>query len=81
MLAQQGRTREALAHFVEAARVTPDDPDAHNNLGSVLAQIGQRDRAHDQRRDLGEGPAVVEAQREHLARLSRQTLGRLVQLR
>ena len=38
-LLQQGRVDDALQHFLEAIRIRPDYPDAHNNLGGALHEL------------------------------------------
>ena len=41
VLAGQGKTQEAFAHFAEALRIEPDFAEAHNNLGGFLASQGK----------------------------------------
>jgi tetratricopeptide (TPR) repeat protein len=38
-LADQGRAGDALAHYRRALAIRPDYPEAHNNLGNLLAAI------------------------------------------
>ena len=45
VLAQQGKTQEAIAHYTEALRIKPDYTDAHNNLGVALARQGKTQEA------------------------------------
>jgi tetratricopeptide (TPR) repeat protein len=45
VLAQSGRTNEAIAHYREALRLKPDYPEAHNNLGNALLRMGRLDEA------------------------------------
>ncbi len=44
---QAGKIRDALAAFVSALRLDPEDPLLHNNLGVVLATLGQAERARE----------------------------------
>jgi tetratricopeptide (TPR) repeat protein len=41
VLADKGRTNEALAHFQMALKLNPNYPDAHYNLGHLLEEMGQ----------------------------------------
>ena len=43
--AGRGRIDEAMAHFQHALDVTPDDAEAHNDLGFALAGRGRMDAA------------------------------------
>ena len=45
VLARSGRTEEAMAHYAEALRMSPDYAEAHNNLGVALAAQGRIDEA------------------------------------
>jgi tetratricopeptide (TPR) repeat protein len=45
ILMKQGRTGEAIPHFVEALRIKPDCAEAQNNLGAVLMGQGKLDDA------------------------------------
>ncbi len=45
ILAGQGKTQEAIAHYAEALRIKPDYEEAHNNLGLVLAGQGKTQEA------------------------------------
>ena len=45
VLAQEGRSAEAIAAFREALLLAPDDAGAHNNLGIVLAGLGRAEEA------------------------------------
>lgn len=40
-----GRYHEAAAEYREALRIKPSSPEAHNNLGSVLFNLGETDAA------------------------------------
>jgi len=40
-LANEGRTKEALAHYQTALKIDPTDSRAHSNIGSVLVQLGR----------------------------------------
>jgi len=44
-LIQSGRIEEAIAQFDEVVRLNPNDPGAHNNLGSALAAQGRFEEA------------------------------------
>jgi Flp pilus assembly protein TadD len=44
-LVQNGQTREALPHYVEALRINPAFMAARNNLGVTLASLGRIDEA------------------------------------
>ncbi|MFC1515633.1 tetratricopeptide repeat protein [Thermodesulfobacteriota bacterium] len=44
-LAKQGRTSEAIEHYLQALRLKPDYVKAHNNLGNVLARQGRTSEA------------------------------------
>jgi len=48
VLAGQGKTQEAFAHFAEALRIEPDFAEAHNNLGGFLASQGKIQEATNQ---------------------------------
>jgi tetratricopeptide (TPR) repeat protein len=37
----QGKSAEAVKHFVEALRINPDNAEAHNNLGIALVRAGR----------------------------------------
>ena len=41
VLAFQGRVPEAIQIFEKALRITPDDAEGHNNLGTALGQAGR----------------------------------------
>jgi Tfp pilus assembly protein PilF len=45
VLAQMGKTDEAIAHYAEALRIKPGLAEAHNNLGFTLAGRGRADEA------------------------------------
>ena len=45
VLAGQGKTQEAVAHYAEALKIRPDYAEAHNNLGAVLARQGKTQEA------------------------------------
>ncbi|MGB7217318.1 MAG: tetratricopeptide repeat protein [Vicinamibacterales bacterium] len=45
LLKEDGKTAEAIAHYVEALRLNPDSPEAHTNYGVVLVGEGQIDEA------------------------------------
>ncbi|MDP7453566.1 MAG: tetratricopeptide repeat protein, partial [Arenicellales bacterium] len=38
--AKQGRTEEAVEHYLQALRLKPDYAEAHNNLGVALVRKG-----------------------------------------
>jgi Flp pilus assembly protein TadD len=44
----RGRPEEAIAHYVEALRIKPDDVEALNNLGAVYRAAGRNAEAVDQ---------------------------------
>jgi Flp pilus assembly protein TadD len=41
----QGRVKEAIAEYLEVLKITPKDPDAHTNLGLLLAGLGDTAQA------------------------------------
>ena len=45
LLADKGRTDEAMAHYQKALEINPDYAEAHNNLGTLLAKMGRTDEA------------------------------------
>jgi tetratricopeptide (TPR) repeat protein len=45
VLAGQGKTREAVAHYAEALRIKPDFAQPHYNLGGLLANQGKTQEA------------------------------------
>ena len=45
ILADQGKTREAIRHYLKAVRVKPKYAHANNNLGTALIQLGKFDEA------------------------------------
>ncbi len=45
VLAGQGKTQEAVAHYAEALRIKPDYAEAHNNLGVALVGQGKTQEA------------------------------------
>ncbi|MGA2508245.1 MAG: tetratricopeptide repeat protein [Chitinispirillaceae bacterium] len=45
LLANTGRTDEALAHYRGALEINPNDAKAHNNLGLLLAKMGRTGEA------------------------------------
>ncbi len=51
VLAAQGKTAEAAAHYREALRIRPDWAEAHTNLGLLLAGQGRLDEAVAQHRE------------------------------
>ena len=44
-LARRGQLDEAMSHYREALRLSPDLAQAHNNLGLALARTGDVDGA------------------------------------
>ena len=44
-LKKQGRTEEAIEHYLQALRIKPDFEDAHNNLGTALDKQGRTEEA------------------------------------
>jgi tetratricopeptide (TPR) repeat protein len=44
-LATQGKSDEAIPHYVAALRINPDYPDTHYNLGVALTRLGKRNEA------------------------------------
>jgi tetratricopeptide (TPR) repeat protein len=44
-LNNQGRTEEAIEHYLQALRIKPDYEKAHNNLGAALANQGRTEEA------------------------------------
>lgn len=40
-LYEQGRTSEAIGHYLEVLRLDPNHVEAHNNLGNAFASLGQ----------------------------------------
>ena len=62
ILAEQGHSEEAIAHFLKAIQIDPADWIAHYDLGSVLYQQGHAGEAIGQfRMALQINPACVEA--------------------
>ncbi|MGA2506188.1 MAG: tetratricopeptide repeat protein [Chitinispirillaceae bacterium] len=45
LLADKGRTDEAMAHYQKALEINPNHANAHNNLGTLLAKMGRTDEA------------------------------------
>ena len=45
VLAEKGRTQEAIAHYQEALRIAPNQPNVHAHLGNALLQLGQLNEA------------------------------------
>ena len=43
-----GKLPEALAHYAEALRLKPDNPEIHNSLGNTLVAAGRNDEANAQ---------------------------------
>ena len=41
----QGRTEEAIEHYLQALRIKPDFAEAHNNLGNALKKQGHTEKA------------------------------------
>jgi len=46
-LSKQGRTEEAIDHYLQALRIKPDDVNTHNNLGFILYNQGRITKAID----------------------------------
>ncbi len=46
-LSKQGRTAEAIDHYLKALRIKPDNAKAHNNLGNALSKQGRTAEAID----------------------------------
>jgi len=44
-LDDQGKTQEAIAHYIEALKIKPDNAETHYNLGVALAQQGKSEEA------------------------------------
>jgi protein O-mannosyl-transferase len=44
-LGEQGRTEEAVEHYLQALRIKPDHVEAHNNLGVALDKQGRTNEA------------------------------------
>jgi predicted O-linked N-acetylglucosamine transferase (SPINDLY family) len=55
-LVQLQRQEEALAAFLEAARLDPGSAEAHTNAGNVLAALGRHDEALAQLRQAAQAP-------------------------
>ncbi len=47
----QGQFADAIAHLQEAVRLSPGNPETHNNLGASLANAGRLDDAIAQFRE------------------------------
>jgi tetratricopeptide (TPR) repeat protein len=45
LLADNGRTDEAMAHYQKALELDPNHAEAHNNLGNLLKKMGRTDEA------------------------------------
>jgi len=45
LLLSQGKISEAAGHYEAVVQIKPNDPEAHNNWGVVLAQIGRKAEA------------------------------------
>jgi len=45
VLARQGRTEEAVSHYLGALKINPDDADAHNNLANTRLNAGDTKEA------------------------------------
>ena len=45
VLDKQGRTEEAVEHYLQALRINPDFAEAHNNLGNALSKQGHTGEA------------------------------------
>lgn len=48
VLAEQGRTNDALRHLYASVEEKPEHNDAHDTLGAVLGRMGRTDEAADQ---------------------------------
>jgi Tfp pilus assembly protein PilF len=48
VLAEQGKTQDALRHLFAAAEENPNHGDARNNLGALLGRLGRTDEAAEQ---------------------------------
>ena len=48
VLAEQGKTKDALRHLYAAVEEKPGHNDAHDSLGAVLGQMGRMDEAAEQ---------------------------------
>jgi tetratricopeptide (TPR) repeat protein len=46
-LVQQGKTEQAIGHYLNALRINPGNPEAHYNLGVALASEGKNSEAYD----------------------------------
>lgn len=55
VLANQGQTTEAIAHYKAALAIVPGDPEVHMNLGIVLDQLGRSAEAIAQYRQALQG--------------------------
>ena len=61
-LTKPGRCTEALAAYRQAVRLRPDSAEAHNDLGAVLYDVGERDAAvQEYQRALRLQPEFAEA--------------------
>ena len=49
-LSKEGRTKEAIEHYLQALRITPQYVNAHINLGNAFKVQGKLDKAADQYR-------------------------------
>jgi Tfp pilus assembly protein PilF len=45
LFANKGRNDEAMAHYLKALEIDPNDGDVHHNLGLLLAMLGRPDEA------------------------------------
>jgi tetratricopeptide (TPR) repeat protein len=45
LLADMGRTNEAMAHYQKALKLNPNNAEAHNNLGILLGKMGRTNEA------------------------------------
>ena len=72
VLAERGRSDEAIAHFREAVKAKPDYAEAHFNLGGALARCGRMDEATDHYRK-----ALVFARQQDNAALVEASQARL----